>query len=557
MAEPSEQTTSQSISTAPAPVVSLETELTCSICTDLLHNPLTLLDCLHTFCGACLKEWFRFQADRIESLPGPPLPREPRSTHAPPAGKQYATPGTMLGCRRYWICFWACTLRRERAKRRKREMDRRYTRGERVMRRLKFEDRSEEEARRDEEERRLIDEVRAVSLREATERALQGSSSSPSGRRERPRDTRAENAAAAATGEQQRRQIEHQASLRSLISLEGGEMTPSDIEREIEEFARQIQEEGLLDGIDLDNIDLSTNDELSRKITEAYRRRQREKARRQREQRARSTSRAPTMGSERERGRERDPDRDREGERDQDRERERNRERDRSTAPPRSASRNRDPSARPTSRHSMAGHTSSHSRAPSVTSVDDRARYPPSASASASALLEVPDPTTVRRRRASSAGRSATIPPVQLEGRVPERARSETGTRDSSSTRGSDGRSSGSPTTTTAPASSGSRTSSFSSRTGAIPGDRLSVPGPLPSRDPSPETRHRHRQTPLILLPPPIPNPTPASASATSNFPPFVPERASDQSALFNLLPPIHPKRAALLLSEMQSPRRR
>lgn len=31
------------------------------ICTDLLYQPLTLLDCLHTFCGSCLKEWFSWQ----------------------------------------------------------------------------------------------------------------------------------------------------------------------------------------------------------------------------------------------------------------------------------------------------------------------------------------------------------------------------------------------------------------------------------------------------------------------------------------------------------------
>uniref|UniRef100_A0A0B7JHE2 Autophagy-related protein 1 n=1 Tax=Bionectria ochroleuca TaxID=29856 RepID=A0A0B7JHE2_BIOOC len=45
-------------------------------------------------------------------------------------------------------------------------------------------------------------------------------------------------------------------------------------EKEIKEFARQIQEEGLLNGHDLDKIDLNQNAELSSTITEAYRRRQ-------------------------------------------------------------------------------------------------------------------------------------------------------------------------------------------------------------------------------------------------------------------------------------------
>lgn len=60
-------------------LVDLEKELTCSvrydyplprqfadndclllpqICADILYQPLTLLDCLHTFCGACLAGWF-------------------------------------------------------------------------------------------------------------------------------------------------------------------------------------------------------------------------------------------------------------------------------------------------------------------------------------------------------------------------------------------------------------------------------------------------------------------------------------------------------------------
>ncbi|KAL7272118.1 hypothetical protein RUND412_005088 [Rhizina undulata] len=39
----------------------LEKELTCSICTDILFDPLTFLDCLHANCGACAKSWFASQ----------------------------------------------------------------------------------------------------------------------------------------------------------------------------------------------------------------------------------------------------------------------------------------------------------------------------------------------------------------------------------------------------------------------------------------------------------------------------------------------------------------
>ncbi|CAZ85540.1 unnamed protein product [Tuber melanosporum] len=36
----------------------IEKELTCSICTDILFDPVTFLDCLHANCGACAKSWF-------------------------------------------------------------------------------------------------------------------------------------------------------------------------------------------------------------------------------------------------------------------------------------------------------------------------------------------------------------------------------------------------------------------------------------------------------------------------------------------------------------------
>ncbi|EPS42360.1 hypothetical protein H072_3687 [Dactylellina haptotyla CBS 200.50] len=46
----------------PDPVsTDLEKELTCSICTSIYLHPVTLLDCLHSYCGACAKEWFTTQ----------------------------------------------------------------------------------------------------------------------------------------------------------------------------------------------------------------------------------------------------------------------------------------------------------------------------------------------------------------------------------------------------------------------------------------------------------------------------------------------------------------
>lgn len=70
------------------------------------------------------------------------------------------------------------------------------------------------------------------------------------------------------------RQIEHQSSLRSLIS--SSDVDSHEME---EEILRQIQEEGLLDGIDLEHIDVNQEDQISERIAEAFRRRQRERSR--------------------------------------------------------------------------------------------------------------------------------------------------------------------------------------------------------------------------------------------------------------------------------------
>ncbi len=64
-------------------------------------------------------------------------------------------------------------------------------------------------------------------------------------------------------------QIEHQPSLRSLLSAE--DAVPRDVQAEI---LRSIYAEGVLDGIDLDNLTPQQEEELTDRIAEAYRRRQ-------------------------------------------------------------------------------------------------------------------------------------------------------------------------------------------------------------------------------------------------------------------------------------------
>ncbi|SPO04503.1 related to vesicular transport-associated repeat protein Tb-291 [Cephalotrichum gorgonifer] len=292
---------------SPKPTLGLEKELTCSICTDLLYQPLTLLDCLHTFCGACLKDWFAFQANALESAPTAPPPGTPTFTcpscrAAVRDTRHNATVATLLDM------FLSANPEKDRSAAEKEEVAGRYKRGEAVLPKPPKE-KSSGQLRAEEEDRRLVEEVRALSLREmgvdgpgrsgagpgaGRPRSRHPPDSSRSGderRRERRSESRrrddegegrhrarrSESRMREDEVEARTRQIEHQSSIRSLIG--SANMSERDIEREIEEFARQIQEEGILDGLDLDNIDLTRDDDLSRKITEAYRRRQRERSR--------------------------------------------------------------------------------------------------------------------------------------------------------------------------------------------------------------------------------------------------------------------------------------
>ncbi|EAQ89069.1 hypothetical protein CHGG_05688 [Chaetomium globosum CBS 148.51] len=489
--------------TPPVLAPNLEAQLTCSICTDLLHQPLTLLDCLHTFCGACLKEWFHFQAERIETAPGPP---------PPPSVPIFTCPSCRDGVRdtkhdarvfSLLDMFVALNPGRGKSEEEKREMDARYRKGERVMPRVRrVEERTEEERRADEEERRLVEEARAVSLREATERVAASSASSSRGggrgggrRRSESRQRGREvhdhgvGGAAAAAADVRARQVEHQSSLRSLISTDG--MDIRDIEREVEAFARQIQEEGLLDGLDLDNLDLENNDELSRKITEAYRRRHRE---RRRDGGRRSNASANSHRSE-------------------------------ILARPRSRT---DETSRPTSRHAP------RSRAPSVGSNEERGRYPPSSSA----LLGVQEPTR-RRRASSSGGRSATLPIVPTQAaadiRVGSRAQtdltSRAGATDSHVRRpsmGIEARSSSSPTSATAPVSRmdspRNRELPFSARAAG----GLGVISQAETRSSSASSRQRSSRPPTVDVRPESPTlgsvSGPISPTLISNPPPSPPQ---------------------------------
>lgn len=208
----------------------------------------------------------------------------------------------------------------------KQELRQKYTPGENVM--PKIELKREDSA--DAVDRRVLEEIRDMSLREA---GVRGPGSYERGHRHRhrsgSRDTRDEDArqrrrepdrrrrqeapstsdgsgtgsGRSADSRAQARHLEHQSSLRSLLSDTGVDSAEMQVE-----ILRQIQEEGLLDGVDLDNLDVSQADELSERIADAYRRRHSRDLRQQHTSTGASgSSNTRAQRRERERSRQRQP----------------------------------------------------------------------------------------------------------------------------------------------------------------------------------------------------------------------------------------------------------
>ena len=251
------------------------------ICMQVLHQPLTLLDCLHTFCGFCLKEWFALQASRVSS--SNPNPISCPSCRAPVRDTRPDAKVTTL-----LDMYLQANPSRARDEQEKEDIKNRYTPGENVLPRIRRTRENSDQI----EDRRMVEEVREMSLREV---GIGGSGSYERGVRHRARDgardARGDDAthrrrdreggpssggggeetarhSTATDAANQARRIGHQSSLRSLLST--SDLDSSEME---EEILRQIMDEGILDGIDLNNIDVGQEDELSEKIAEAYRRR--------------------------------------------------------------------------------------------------------------------------------------------------------------------------------------------------------------------------------------------------------------------------------------------
>ncbi|CAG8962162.1 hypothetical protein HYFRA_00005209 [Hymenoscyphus fraxineus] len=404
-------------------LVDLEKELTCSICTEVLYQPLTLLDCLHTFCGACLKEWFRWQLTNSRNAQTPLAPGTTPYTcpscRDPVRNTRHDSRVTTL-----LEMFLAANPSKGRTSEEKEELAKKYKVGDEILPKVETREKSLRERRAEDEDRRLVDEVRNLSLREVgvagegtgerRERRRREETrlrpSQPSSSREQSRDGRSsddrerhrrreaeaarrrtrdstlrtdsnsdsgpESRRRRSDAESRRRheethrtaarQIEHQSSLRSLIS--SSDVDSRDME---EEILRQIREEGLLDGIDLENIDVSQEDQISERIAEAFRRRQAEKAEKARRERERRRS-----------------------------------------ADQRRQARISEPGSREVSGDDRSSRRRIHSRNTSaVSQADERSRPPPSMSQAHAAQLGVhSQDERHHRRRNTSGSRSSTAP---------------------------------------------------------------------------------------------------------------------------------------------------
>ncbi|KAI3337526.1 hypothetical protein HD806DRAFT_42928 [Xylariaceae sp. AK1471] len=521
------------------PGVDLEKELNCSICTELLFQPLTLLDCLHTFCGSCLKDWFEWQKISAETSPTPPAPGAtvftcPSCRASVRDTRRNATVTSLLDI------FLASNPDKVKPDVEQDELRQKYKPGDNVLPQIHLPERSAEERRADQLERQMIEQAREMSLRdigvESSSRRRREHSRSEGSRnrsdrdssrdaRHRPRreDERRNRSdsngmlhpESLSSDERRRRRsesrhrsdlqqstrdsstartrhVEHQASIRSLIS--SSNVDSRDLEREIDDFARQIQEEGLLDGLDLDNIDLSRNDDLSRKITEAYRRRQRERS--QTESARRSATGTP------------------------------------SSRPQATLPQPRPPildTLRPGSRQRSS---SAHTRGSSVGSqIDDRSRPP--ITPARTRLDAHTDSERRRQRRTSTGGRISTDPirPSTAEARPAARSQTDLTLRshssDSSNRRPSlvEGRSTSMPVenssrgpSSSEQSSNGTRDLSFSGRALATQSLQNSIPQPVFSpTDDSGSERTKRRQRPSSLVVPQTPLPSLGLMSSPTN----------------------------------------
>ncbi|KIY01551.1 uncharacterized protein Z520_03103 [Fonsecaea multimorphosa CBS 102226] len=309
------------ITEAPATgLLNLENELVCFICTEVLYQPLTLLDCLHTFCGSCLKEWFSHQYRKAthSRAPSSTNPYTCPTCRAPVKNaRPYAKINTLLEM------FLIANPGRDRTPQEKAEMSQAYKPGEEILPKVENH-RRRERRRREEEESGLGDSRNAdgshgersrhdqhLDPASADRRRATSGNSRSRERREtterqrdtdrrqrrdqqhtsdtelsRPRTASSSNSAdlsslspppssprhPEAVEARQRgvRTVAHQASLISLVSAsESGTGTGDSLDEA--RIMQEILTEGLLDGINIDELTEQEQDALSEAIAERIR----------------------------------------------------------------------------------------------------------------------------------------------------------------------------------------------------------------------------------------------------------------------------------------------
>jgi len=204
------------------------------------------------------------------------------------ATKHNATVATLLDM------FLQANPTKAREEAEKKDINKIYKPGDNVLPKLRRRGRRGE----DEEDQRVVNDVLQMSLQDAGISDGVGDGASRSRREHTSRERRPSRGAAARPEGQQMgmymhthdeprssgrrprrddpavtpaRSLDHQSSLRSLLSV-----SESEVE---EEILRQIMEDGLIDGIDVNNLTAAQEDELSERIAAAYRRRQDEQRR--------------------------------------------------------------------------------------------------------------------------------------------------------------------------------------------------------------------------------------------------------------------------------------
>ncbi|KAG9905669.1 hypothetical protein KCU94_g5239, partial [Aureobasidium melanogenum] len=189
----------------------LEKELSCSICTDVLYRPLTLLDCLHSFCGSCLKEWFAWQASSKGHVFSCPACRAVVRDTRP-----NATLSTLLDM------FLQAHPDKGKTAQEKLEMDKTYKPGDNVIPPIDLGQVSDDDD--DEEEQQMLAQARELSLNDVG----LGNRSTPA---QHQRHTRQHRRRDDSPRSSQVDALSHQSSIRSLLSQ--SDMDLGDMEDEI------------------------------------------------------------------------------------------------------------------------------------------------------------------------------------------------------------------------------------------------------------------------------------------------------------------------------------